>query len=93
MSARRKSPRSTWPVLMLAGLAGGGHVLAEDNTDDADLEFLEYLGSWEDSEEDWLIFAGDQEAAREKKDDETKDDEKEETAPDGEKLAEVNDEE
>jgi hypothetical protein len=87
MSGRRKTPRSAWPVLLMAGLAGGGHALAEEDADDADLEFLEYLGSWEDSEEDWLIFAGVQEA-----DDEKKDDEKEETAPDGEKLAEVKDE-
>lgn len=88
MSVKRHSTRRAWIVLVLAGLAGGGYVLADEQTDDPDLEFLEYLGSWEAGEEDWLIFAGDRETT-----DETKDDEKEETAPDGEKLAEVNDEE
>lgn len=88
MSAERSSPRSAWRLLMLAPLAGGGHVLADDKADEPDLEFLEYLGSWEASEEDWLIFAGAPETK-----DESDDKEKEETAPGGEKLAEVNDEE
>jgi hypothetical protein len=88
MSAKRTPPLGAWPVLMLAGLVGPGHALADENADQADIEFLEYLGSWEDSEEDWLIFAGDRESR-----DESNDEENEETAPDGEKLAEVKDEE
>ena len=28
-----------------------------------DLEFLEYLGSWEDSDEEWLLFDADVSAA------------------------------
>lgn len=88
MSAKRNPPLGAWPVLMLAGLAGVGHAQTDENADEADIEFLEYLGSWEDSEEDWLIFAGDRETR-----DDSDDEEKEETAPDGEKLAEVKDEE
>jgi len=93
MSAERNSCRSVWAVLVLAGLAGAGHVLADENADDEYLELLEYLGSWEDSEEDWLIVAGDLGATEETQGDETDKDKKEETAPDGEKLAEVKDEE
>ena len=91
MSAKRSPPLGAWPVLMLVGmvaLPGIGHAQSDENEDQADIEFLEYLGSWEDSEEDWLIFAGDRETR-----DEPDDEEKEETAPDGEKLAEVKDEE
>lgn len=88
MSAKRNPPLGAWPGLMLAGLVGAGHALADENAEQADIEFLEYLGSWENSDEDWLIFVGDREAR-----DEADDEEKEETAPDGEKLAEVKDEE
>jgi hypothetical protein len=88
MSAKRNPPLGAWPTLMLVGLVGVGHAQSDEDVDQADIEFLEYLGSWEDSEEDWLIFAGDRETR-----DESDDEEKEETAPDGEKLAEVKDEE
>jgi len=91
MSAKRSPPLDAWFVLMIVGmvgLPGVGHTQTDENEDQADIEFLEYLGSWEDSEEDWLIFAGDREAR-----DESDDEEKEEHAPDGEKLAEVKDEE
>lgn len=37
-------------------LACTGLVLAADEVQ-PDLEFLEYLGSWEESDEDWLMFA------------------------------------
>jgi len=36
-------------------LACTGLVLAADEVP-PDLEFLEYLGSWEESDEDWLMF-------------------------------------
>lgn len=40
----------------LGPLACTGLVLAADEVQ-PDLEFLEYLGSWEESDEDWLMFA------------------------------------
>ena len=36
-------------------LLGCGLVLAADE-ELPELEFLEYLGSWEESDEDWLLF-------------------------------------
>lgn len=42
---------------LVVGLALGGATAvcaAEDDT--PDLEFLEYLGMWEESDEDWLIL-------------------------------------
>ena len=42
-------------VAVLWGLFGcNGVVLAEDAQ--PDMEFLEYLGSWQESDEDWLLF-------------------------------------
>jgi len=35
-------------------LCGGASVLADDE-EVPDMEFLEYLGMWEESDEDWLI--------------------------------------
>ncbi len=45
---------------------------AKDEVDAADavpdMEFLEYLGSWEDSDEEWLLFAGEDDAPAERAD-------------------------
>ncbi len=42
-------------VVVLCGLFGcSGVVLAE--AEQPDMEFLEYLGSWQESDEDWLLF-------------------------------------
>lgn len=71
----------------LAGalLLGGGIVaVAEEDVPDA--EFLEYLGSWEQSDEEWLMFEEPAEAG------ETDSGERSEPAPDGEKSTETDDE-
>ena len=47
------------------------------------MEFLEYLGSWEESDEEWLIFAETKE---------TKDGERSEPVPQGEESTEKDDE-
>lgn len=42
-------------VAVLWGVIGcSGVVMAEE--EQPDMEFLEYLGSWEESDEDWLLF-------------------------------------
>lgn len=66
-------------LLSLCSLA----VLADDEV--PEIEFLEYLGMWEESDEDWLMF------------DETKDtgkqvQERSEPAPEGEDSTEKSDE-
>ena len=42
---------------LLSGLLliSGGAVLAADE-EDPDVEFLEYLGMWEESDEEWMIL-------------------------------------
>lgn len=77
---------------VLAGvlLATSAGAWSEDTAEDADdgvdaapdMEFLEYLGSWEDSDEEWMLFAGEDDAPAERAD----------PAPDGEVSVESNDE-
>ncbi len=76
----------------LAGvlLVTSGGAWSKDTAEDAvesadavpDMEFLEYLGSWEDSDEEWMLFAGDDKVPAERAD----------PAPDGKASVERNDE-
>jgi hypothetical protein len=44
-------------LVLLAAVTGlAGEVQAQE--DEPDLGFLEYLGSWQESDEEWLIVAG-----------------------------------
>lgn len=54
-------------------LASGVALAADDELPDA--EFLEYLGSWEESEEDWLMFERDSRKKDKKRGDSGHDDE------------------
>ena len=84
MSADRLDYRLV--VTILLSLVGCGGVALADN-EQPDMEFLEYLGSWEETDEDWLLFAGlesEAVAADEKK--------RSDPAPDGEESTESDDE-
>lgn len=48
-----------WP---LALLAAGGLAMAADE-DVPDVDFLEYLGMWESSDEEWIMFERDSKKA------------------------------
>lgn len=55
MATSADKPDYMLRVAVLLGLfAGSGVVAAED--EQPDMEFLEYLGSWDESDEDWLLF-------------------------------------
>ena len=55
MAMSADKPDYVLSVAVLWGLIGcSGVVFAED--EQPDMEFLEYLGSWEESDEDWLLF-------------------------------------
>lgn len=63
---------------MLAAVAGfSGAVVAQD--DEPDLGFLEYLGSWQEGDDEWLIVAGLEEELEGKDKASDKDEETEET--------------
>ncbi len=59
MSAEKRQPEVAFKVAVLWGLfACCGTVVADDEVM-PDMEFLEYLGSWEESDEDWVLLAAD----------------------------------
>jgi len=78
----RRSSRQLLPGLLLGAC---GLVLAADN-ELPEAEFLEYLGSWEESDEEWLIFDLDSEQHF------ADSDERIDPAPQGEESAEEDDE-
>lgn len=88
MSAKQPPANRFAGAIVLWGLLGvSGLVIAED-AEAPDLEFLEYLGSWDESDEDWVILVVD--AAETKESEETE--QQDVSAPDGEKLAELDNE-
>ncbi|HEX9852448.1 MAG TPA: hypothetical protein VGA68_05515 [Woeseiaceae bacterium] len=83
MSAEEKRTNGVLRLAMVCGLLGGGMAGADEVPE---LEFLEYLGSWEESDEDWLLFkAIDTEPT-------TVPDERIDPAPTGEESTETEDE-
>ena len=56
MSVDKRPSERAFRVPVLWGLIGcAGLVVADDETP-PDIAFLEYLGSWEESDEDWVLF-------------------------------------
>ena len=79
--------------LLLAAMAWllvttGTVVVAEETVDRVELDFLEYLGSWEGSDEDWVLFTLDLESGRQLNEKEAEN----LAARESEKLAELDDE-
>jgi hypothetical protein len=71
-------------ILTGALMLGCGLVLADEEDDEAaEVEFLEYLGYWEESDEEWLMFEGPIAAELEERSD---------PAPEGEESTETEDE-
>ena len=88
MLASRPTASRFAGAAVLWGLLGvSGLVIAED-AEAPDLEFLEYLGSWDESDEDWVILVVDAVETKESEESEQQD----VSAPDGEKLAELENE-
>ncbi len=55
MATSADKPDYVLSVAVLWGLFGcSGVVVADD--EQPDMEFLEYLGSWQESDEDWLLL-------------------------------------
>jgi len=77
-----------WLALGLMALAGNAlgdeEAAAAATAVDAalDMEFLEYLGSWDTSDEEWMLFAGEEESPAARTD----------PAPEREESVESNDE-
>ena len=56
MSVEKRQPEAAFKVALLWGLFACSGIVAADDDVMPDMEFLEYLGLWEESDEDWLIF-------------------------------------
>jgi hypothetical protein len=66
--------RAIGPLVCGLALINGGVVMAVDD-EVPDTEFLEYLGMWEDSDEEWLILDEVTLAENEKRSDPVSEDE------------------
>ncbi|MGI9202874.1 MAG: hypothetical protein ACR2Q3_02620 [Woeseiaceae bacterium] len=86
-SASSSQAEQVLTVLLLCSFFGYGGAALADETEVPDLEFLEYLGSWDDSDEDWVLFASEDDVQEGQGDEDGK------PAPQGEKVAELEDEE
>lgn len=73
-------------VALLWGLLGCSSALLAADTELPDVEFIEYLGLWEESDADWMLFS---EEVREHV---VADETRTEPAPEGDDSAESNDE-
>lgn len=69
-------------VLLVCGLLLGSVAVAEEDPA-PEIEFLEYLGLWEQTDEDWLLLDDEEIAVVE---------ERSEPAPEGEVSTEIEDE-
>jgi hypothetical protein len=83
MSVRKRQSEAAFKVAMLCGLIVGAGTAAADDAEPPDLEFLEYLGSWEESDEEWLLFK-DAEARTTAGEDTTRDESASDGAPESE---------
>ena len=59
MSAEKWQPEAAFKVAVLWGLFACSGVVAADDEVMPDMEFLEYLGLWEESDEDWVLLAAE----------------------------------
>lgn len=85
MSDEASSKQAVTALALLCGMLGGTASALADEEQSEQLMFLEYLGSWGESDEDWLLFTdGD--------DDEDSEEIDADALPDAEKRVEVDDE-
>ena len=56
MSAKARHARAAVKLAVFCGLVSVGASSAADDEELPDSEFLEYLGSWDASDEEWLLF-------------------------------------
>ncbi len=60
MSASRSEAENGLRLALICGLLGFSGAAFADDPEVPDLAFLEYLGSWEESDEDWILFSDEE---------------------------------
>jgi hypothetical protein len=58
LSVNNRQTEAAFKVAILWGLLSCSVVVADDEVM-PDMEFLEYLGLWEESDEDWVVLAAE----------------------------------
>ncbi len=59
LSADSRPAEAAFKVAILWLLIGCAGIVVADDETMPDIEFLEYLGSWEESDEDWVVLAAE----------------------------------
>ncbi len=59
LSVEKRQAEVAFKVAVLWGLFGCSGIVTADDDVMPDMEFLEYLGSWEESDEDWVLLAAE----------------------------------
>ena len=59
MSVDSGQPEVAFKVAILWGLLGCSGIVSANDDVMPDMDFLEYLGSWEESDEDWVVLAAE----------------------------------
>ena len=62
MSDKTRHARAAVKLAVLCGLVSAGAGSAAADEELPDIEFLEYLGSWDASDEEWLLFDAEEPA-------------------------------
>lgn len=86
MSVKRSRCKPTTPLATLLGLLAISGALYAEDAEAPEMEFLEYLGLWEESDADWVLLSGDTETRI------VAEDTRSDPAPKGEESAENEDE-
>lgn len=79
--------KNAFHALLVCVLLGCGTQAVAEDDELPDMEFLEYLGSWEESDEDWLMVERVGDARRDLEDEVRRD-----GAPEGKESSEKQDE-
>ena len=88
MSVSNRQAEAAFKLSLVCGLLGLSGIATGAEPEIPDLAFLEYLGSWEESDEDWVLFS-EEEIEKAPSDNNGKETD---PAPREEKVAEVDDE-
>ncbi len=59
LSVEKRQPEVAFKVAVLWGLFACSGIVAADDDVMPEMDFLEYLGSWEESDEDWVLLAAE----------------------------------
>ena len=59
LSVDNRQPEAAFKVAILCGLLSCSGIVVADDEVMPDIEFLEYLGLWEESDEDWVALAAE----------------------------------